>query len=140
MLRTALLVLFTFRLAAEIHPQFYFEWQKNAPEFLSIEVEGVEPKTLPRDEYFETRVRAKVVRVFRSASRVKKGSSIEIRYTVFQPRESYAGPRPLPYLKSGTRTVFYGRVMERTAEGIWIMEPVAGGRSFDTVSEEESNF
>jgi predicted aldo/keto reductase-like oxidoreductase len=30
--------------------------------------------------------------------------------------------------------------MERTADGIWIMEPVAGGRSFDTVSEEESNF
>ncbi len=126
-------------LFAEIHPQFYAEWQRSAPEYLGIAVEDVEPKSLPKDEYVKTRVRAKVVRVFRSKSRIKKGATVEIRYTIFQPRESYAGPRPMPYLSAGDRPVFYGRVVERDIDGVWILEPVAGGRSFDTVSNEEAN-
>ena len=126
-------------LFAEIHPMYYAGQQRSAPEFLAIAVEAVEPQTLPPDEYIATRVRARVERIMRSKSRIKKGATIEIRYTIFQPREGYAGPQPMPHLKAGGRHVFYGRVMERTKDGLWILEPVAGGRSFDTVSKEEAN-
>ncbi|MFZ5628484.1 MAG: hypothetical protein ACOY5B_05105 [Spirochaetota bacterium] len=136
---SALLVCAT-AIAAEIHPMYYAGQQRSAPEFLAIVVEAVEPKTLPRDEYVATRVRAKVNRVARSRSRIKRGAAIEIRYTIFQPRAGYAGPMPMPHLKAGDRHVFYGRVMERTKEGLWVLEPVAGGRSFDTISKEETNF
>lgn len=126
-------------IAAEIHPMYYAGQQRSAPEFLAIAVEAVEPQTLPPGEYIATRVRARVERSMRSKSRIKKGATIEIRYTIFQPREDYAGPQPMPHLKAGGRHVFYGRVMERTKEGLWILEPVAGGRSFDAVTREESN-
>lgn len=126
-------------LFAEIHPMYYFQQQRSAPEFLAIAVEAVEPHTLPPGEYIATRVRARVERSMRSKSRIKKGATIEIRYTIFQPREGYAGPQPMPHLKAGDRHVFYGRVLERTKDGLWILEPIAGGRSFDTVTQEEAN-
>ncbi|HMV35742.1 MAG TPA: hypothetical protein PKM44_08755 [Turneriella sp.] len=140
MLRIGLVLLLgATTIAAEIHPMYYAGQQQSAPEFLAIAVEGVEPKTLPKEEYVATRVRAKVERIFRSKSRIKKGATVEIRYTIFQPREGFTGPRPMPYLKSGERHVFYGRVIERNKEGVWILEPVAGGRSFETVTKEEAN-
>ncbi|GAB4444160.1 MAG: hypothetical protein OHK0011_26350 [Turneriella sp.] len=126
--------------SAEIHPRFYADMQRSAPEFLSLLVEEVEPAVLPKDEYVASRVRAKVERVFRSKSRIKKGATVEIRYTIWQPPRDYTGGRPLPHLKAGERPVFYGKVVERTQDGLWILEPVAGGRSFDTVTKEEINY
>lgn len=140
MLRVVCLLIFAVTsLAAEIHPRFYFDWQRQAEEFLRFRVEAVEPKKLPQDEYVATRVRGRILRVYRSKSRIAKGAEVEIRYTIFQPRENVAGPRPLPYLKPGSEHVFYGKVSERTKEGLWILEPTAGGRSFDTVTREEAN-
>lgn len=126
-------------LAAEIHPMYSAQQQRSAPEALQIVVEQMEPRTLSREEYVAARVRARVERVLRSVSRIRKGATIEVRYTIFQPGEGYAGPRPMPHLKIGERRFFYGRLVERNGQGIWILEPVAGGRSFDT-GEGETGF
>lgn len=124
-------------LNAEIHPQFYAEWQRTAPEQLLFVVEKVEPEERPNDEYFDTRIIGKVVRVFHSEAYIRKDQKVEIRYTVFQPRKDYAGPKPMPYLSRGATYPVYAKALERMADGTWLLEPVAGGRSFEVVSYKE---
>lgn len=125
-----------YALHAEIHPQFYLDWQRNAPERLLFVAEKVEPEKRPSDEWFETTVTGRVVRVFHSQSRIRKGQQIEIRYTVFQPRQNVDGPKPMPYLEQGKTYPVYAKVIERRKDGTWLLEPVAGGRSFDTVTKD----
>ncbi|MCS6972734.1 MAG: hypothetical protein NZL89_06885 [Leptospiraceae bacterium] len=126
----AVLFFATVPLLAEIHPKFYALWQKQAPEQLLFTAESVQPESRPSDEYFQTEVVGTVLRVFRSQARIRKTQRVVIRYTVFQPKRDYAGPSPLPYLQKGKSYVVYGKVEERLADGSWLLEPVAGGKSF----------
>lgn len=86
-------------LQAELPPYVYANYQKNAPEALTISVEKVKTSLISFSEKSVT-VTAKVLRVQRSEGKVKRGDSITIVYTTtFWRPGGWVGPSSLPVLK-----------------------------------------
>ena len=94
---------------AEIDPKYYREWQEKAPEALVIRLVAVKP-TVSTERHApgsgkltHTRVDAEatVAKVERTATRLKAGDKIRIRYVSTTSDPPMVGPRPLPVLKRG---------------------------------------
>jgi hypothetical protein len=134
-MRRALAVLIPILLAApaparaEIAPEHYAGWQRNAPEALTIRVLEVETSIcwFGLCETRDVRVTAKVTAVTRSASGLEPGRRIEIRYVHFSPRENIAGPRPIPLLREGDVVPAW---LAKAGKSAWF-EPAARGASFE---------
>lgn len=117
---------------AELPPSAYEKRQKDAPEHVEIRVASV--KTEEKKERggvrIEVRAQAQVGRVHRSASGLKTGDAIRLRYTHTRPKEPIAGPSEVPIVRAGeTCPAFLARDEK---DGTYV--PVAGGYSFQAVN------
>ena len=119
-------ILFTLNLHAELPPYIYKNYQKNAPEALTIEVKKVETSLLSLSEKSVT-ITAKVIRVKRSKSKLTRGNTITILYnSTFWKPSGWVGPSSLPVLeKKQTYTAFL-----RKGEKNNYYFPAAKGKSF----------
>jgi len=119
---------------AEIEPKYYRAWQDKAPEVLTIRIDAVKPivTTQPHRSgdglMIHTRVEAEAVveSVTRSASGLKPGDSIRIKYTSTRADPPMTGPRPLPVLKRGET---YPAFLLGVSKGLYA--PAAKGASFE---------
>lgn len=112
--------------AAEIAPKYYAQMQRSAPEALRLEILASETSTCwfwlcdGRDVV----VRARVVFATRTATDLKPGDRIELRYW-HDERDGISGPRPIRILRAGTTTdAFIAAKGEH-------YEPAARGASFE---------
>ncbi len=118
----------------EIAPEVYQAMQRAAPEVLYIEVTDVD---IDRDlhkpsgcRFFELEVerkvvaQAKVLRVVRSRTGVRPGTTISVTYTSLRQCSGFTGPRPIPVLEEGKKTYAYLASAKRG------FEPAALGASF----------
>jgi hypothetical protein len=123
---------------AEIEPKYYRAWQNKAPEVLTIRVGEVRPVVTSEPHrsgdglLIRTRVDAEatVEKVERSASGLKPGDVIRIRYTATRADPPIAGPRPLPVLKRGET---YPAFLLGVSKGLYA--PAAKGASFEPLIE-----
>jgi len=127
MKRTILLIslLLTLNLHAELPPSVYENYQKNAPEVLIISVKKVETFLSSFNEK-SVAAKAKVLRVIRSKSGLKKGDTITISYTTFTSRpRGWVGPSSLPVLEEEQKYKTFLKKMENNTYA-----PAARGKSF----------
>ncbi|MGJ8696649.1 MAG: hypothetical protein ACSHYF_10050 [Verrucomicrobiaceae bacterium] len=107
-------------LMGELSPRSYRGLQVGAPEKISIKVVEVKHQNFFRKLEM---VRAKVTAVSKSATKLKVGDEIEIRYRrVFLKGP---GPAPIPELKKGELCPAW---LRKNEEGFY--EPAARARSF----------
>jgi hypothetical protein len=87
---------------AEISPEYYAKDQRSAPEHLQIKVQKVEASACPFDacDAQAQTVTAEVVRVVKSASGLKVGAVITIKYDRRVPKRGWSGPRPIRALEA----------------------------------------
>ena len=134
-LTVALLVGLSAAAFAELPPYVYRDMQAKSPERLTIKVKSV--KTEERDEperkLVAVTAEAEVVAVERTASELKPGQTIRIRYTHSEYKEPMAGPSQVPILREGqTRPAF----LTKNKEGD-TYAPAAGGYSFEVVEPDK---
>lgn len=123
---------------AEIEPKYYREWQAKAPEVLQIRVDEVHPVVTSErlltgdDMLIRTRVDAEatVEAVKRSASGLRPGDKIHIRYVSTRAEPPMPGPRPIPVLKPGKS---YPAFLLGVSKGLYA--PAAKGASFEPLIE-----
>jgi hypothetical protein len=121
--------------AAELPPYVYRDMQAKSPERLTIKVKSV--KTEERDEperkLIAVTAEAEVVEVERTASGLKPGQTIRIRYTRTEYKEPIAGPSQVPILREGeTCPAFLGKNKDADTYA-----PAAGGYSFHAVEPDK---
>ena len=119
---------------AELAPEVYRAMQQQAPELLYVEVTDVDidrdfrkPSGCGFFEFEITRnvvLQAKVLRVMRSASNVKPGTMISVRYASLKQCEGWVGARPIPLLDEDQKVYAY---LSRAERGF---VPAARGASF----------
>ena len=131
----ALLVCLSASVRAELPPYVYRDMQAKSPERLTIKVRSV--KTEERDEAERKLVavtaEAEVVAVERTASQLKPGQTIRIRYTRADHKQPIAGPSQVPILREGeTYPAFLGKNKDGDTYA-----PAAGGYSFEVVAPEK---
>ncbi len=136
----ALLLGLTHRAHGELPPNVYRQWQRNAPEALTIRVvnsqvnsthqPGANPvANRPAVTVHHVRLRARVLAVERSRSGLRPDQVITIRYTSTWRAEPMPGPSQPPLLQAGnTRPAFLRWNANAGAYGL-----AAGGRSFNRV-------
>jgi hypothetical protein len=114
---------------AELPPWAYKERQEKAPEALVIKVRSVSKRETSeeRGKQIDFTVEAEVQKVERSATKLKPGTIIQIRYSQHQYREPIAGPSEVPALTEGQVCPAYLSGYGKT------YSPAAGGYSFETV-------
>ena len=121
--------------AVELPPYVYRDMQAKSPERLTVKVKSV--KTEERDEparkLTAVTAEAEVVAVERTASELKPGQTIRIRYTHADHKEPMAGPSQVPILRAGeTYPAFLGKNKEGDTYA-----PAAGGYSFEVVGPDK---
>ena len=131
----ALLVCLSASAFAELPPYVYRDMQAKSPERLTIKVKSV--KTEERDEterkLIAVTAEAEVLEVGRTASELKPGQTIRIRYTHTDYKQPIAGPSQVPILREGeTYPAFLGKNKEGGTYA-----PAAGGYSFEVVEAEK---
>ena|SRR5258706_10218602 len=109
---------------AELSPAVYKQMQKNAPEFLEIEVLSL--KTTEASEEIGVEVEARVRLVTRSKSGLKVGDVIHIGYA--RRTKLLAGPGPVPLLEKNNKYPAF--LVRRYEKGY---EPAAGAKSFEII-------
>ena len=109
---------------AELPTSVYSDLQKKSPEVVEIKVDRVKHQGLFRKQ---EKVSATVTKVIRTASGLKVGHKIEIRYRHI-PLRGAAGPSPIPKLKAGAT---YPAWLKKAEGGIYA--PSARGKSFSPV-------
>lgn len=134
-LAAALLVCLSASASAELPPYVYRDMQAKSPERLTIRVKSV--KTEERDEAERKLVavtaEAEVLEVARTASELKPGQTIRIRYTRTEYKQPIAGPSQVPVLREGqTCPAFLGKNKDGDTYA-----PAAGGYSFEVVEAEK---
>lgn len=117
-------------LSAEIAPKEYRSMQMSAPEHLEITI----LKSVTRRPLFSRNIqvtlKAEVVSVNESASRLSVGDRITITYAHTRvPKRGWVGPRPIPIQKRGTVTYAF---LEFAPESNTYV-PAARGTSFDPI-------
>ena len=121
--------------AVELPPYVYRDMQAKSPERLTIKVKSV--KTEERDEparkLTAVTVEAEVTQVERTASELKPGQTIRIRYTHTEYKEPMAGPSEVPILREGET---YPAFLNKNKEGD-TYAPAAGGYSFEVVEPDK---
>lgn len=107
---------------AAIHPKYYANDQKQAPEALTIVVESSEASIcwFNRCKSQDVTLKATVKTVLRSASGLKPGQVITITYRHRNMR-GMSGPRPIPILSKGDTVPAFlqgdGKVFSPAARG-----------------------
>lgn len=135
--RPLLLLLFLLLLlpadaAAEIAPRYYAQMQRDAPEYLQIEVLKVRHSLLWVGRTTSVTVTAKVIAVKRSKKGLVAGDVITIRYDHYRPPRDWVGPRPIPILRKGeTCPAFLG-----WSDEVRAYRPAALGASFEPLIEQ----
>jgi hypothetical protein len=116
---------------AELPPYVYKDMQANAPESLVIKVLSVKTKRAdePQLVRVSVTVEARVERVSRTESGLKRGQVIRIKYEHRQHKEPMAGPSEVPVLK---RRQVYPAYLKKGDAGAY--SPAAGGYTFETVN------
>jgi hypothetical protein len=109
--------------------------QAKSPERLTIKVKAV--KTEERDEaerkLTAVTIEAEVTEVVRTASELKPGQTIRIRYTRADYKQPVAGPSQVPILREGaTYPAFLSKNKEADTYA-----PAAGGYSFEVVAPDK---
>jgi len=113
-------------LQAELPPYVYENYQKNAPEALTISIKKVKTSLISFSKKSVT-VTAKVLRVQRTKSKVKRGDTITIIYnSTFWKPNGWVGPSSLPVLKEDQTY----RAFLRKGEENNYYYPDARGKSF----------
>ena len=135
LLAAALLVCLSASAFAELPPYVYRDMQAKSPEHLTIKVRTV--TTEERDESERKLVavtaEAEVVEVARTASELKPGQTIRIRYTHADYKQPIAGPSQVPILREGET---YPAFLSKSKEGD-TYAPAAGGYSFQLVEPDK---
>jgi hypothetical protein len=116
---------------AELPPYVYKDLQAKSPESLVIKVLSVETKETdePRLVRVSVTVEARVEEVRRTASGLKPGEVIRIRYDHRRHKEPMAGPSEVPVLRKGE---VYPAYLKKEEAGDYA--PAARGYSFETVN------
>jgi hypothetical protein len=116
-------------LQAELPPWAYKEQQEKAPEALVIKVRSVSQRETTEEKWKQIAftVSAEVQKVERSATKLTRGTTIEIRYSQRHYSQPMIGPSEVPALKEGQVCPAY-----LSGDGK-IYSPAAGGYSFETV-------
>jgi hypothetical protein len=132
LLAAALVVCLSASALAELPPYVYRDMQAKSPERLTIKVKSV--KTEERDEperkLIAVTAEAEVVEVERTASELKPGQTIRIRYTHTDYKQPMAGPSQVPVLREGET---YPAFLSKNKDGD-TYSPAAGGYSFEVVA------
>jgi len=119
-------IVLTLNLHAELPPYIYKNYQENAPEALTIEVKKVETSLISMNEKSVT-IAAKIIRVKRSKSKVKRGDSIIIVYnSTFWKPSGWVGPSSLPVLEEKQT---YKAFLRKSKKNNYYF-PAAKGKSF----------
>jgi hypothetical protein len=114
---------------AELPPWVYKGQQEKAPEALVVKVRSVSKRETSEEKgkQIDFTVEAEVQKVERSATKLKPGTMIQIRYSQHRYREPITGPSEVPALTEGQVCPAYlfgdGKAYS----------PAAGGYSFETV-------
>ncbi|MEP2776713.1 MAG: hypothetical protein ABJQ29_10995 [Luteolibacter sp.] len=117
--------------SAELPPDVYERLQEDAPEVIGISVKRVFASRKGALDFSGDRdmtVFASVVSVTRTASGLKAGDEIVIRYVAKNPDAKMAGPSPIPKLEEKME---YPAWLSKSAEGHY--EPAARGYSFSVL-------
>lgn len=126
----ALLFVFSFSNAvrAELPPTAYKDMQKKAPESLVIKVLSVktEEKRGLKSDKISVVARARVERVNRTGSGLRKGAVIEIRYEHLRHKTLVTGPSQIRILKKDETVPAF---LKKAGTGEAYV-PAAGGYSF----------
>lgn len=130
LIASALLALVAVAPGRELPPEAYIAMQKKAPEFLRIRVLDVKTRIAKLHDRTDTFVElsAKVEKVMRSATKLKPGQKIAIRYTVTEHTPPWAGPGLVPIPKKAARSVAY---LAKARQGAY--EPAAGRYTYETM-------
>ena len=120
---------------AELAPEVYRAMQRDSPELVQIVVTDTDidrdfnkPRGCGIFEFEIERdvvLKARVTSVVRSASGLRPGMAIVIRYSSTRHCEGWVGPRPIPVLDEDQRVFAY---LKKTGSGY---EPAARGASFE---------
>lgn len=88
---------------AELPPYVYIERQKKAPEALTIRVLSVRTRETDGEQFktIAVTVRARVLKVQRTATKLRRNSEIEIQYVHREHKVPIAGPSEVPILDRG---------------------------------------
>jgi hypothetical protein len=117
---------------ANLSPREYRRMQREAPEELRIEVLGVHERPLrEREREFEIVVDAKVLRINRTAARIRDGEVIKITYIRHRRERPLPGPGEPPLLEQGKS---YPAFLMK-ADGPRRFKPAAGSFSFERLEE-----
>jgi hypothetical protein len=115
-------------LRAELPPSAYEKMQSDAPEVLRIQVLRVTEQ--PGSDAATTNVSmlAQVVKVGRTATKLKPGDMITVNYQLVSHPAGWVGPGEVPVLKENAESVAYLKAVEG---GEQEYAPAAGAMSFD---------
>jgi hypothetical protein len=118
---------------AELALRVYREMQKKAPEFLQIKVTGVKTETTKKEALtiVHVAVEAKVVKVERSETGLKKGDAIRIVYIRTIRKRPIIGPSQVPLVTKGEE---YPAFLKRRDGKTYA--PAAGGKTFRVMPAE----
>jgi len=131
---------FSALLPAEISPREYRRMQREAPEFVRLEVQNVVTQRVEerrREQAIEGRalqvtVKARVMRVFRSHERIHEGEEIRIVYVTHTRERNVPGPGEPPILERGQE---YPAFLAKVEGERRIFAPAAGEFSFRPLEE-----
>ncbi len=130
----ALVCLSASAFAVELPPYVYKDMQAKSPERLTIKVKSVkrEERDEPERKLVAVTAEAEVTGVERTASGLKTGQTIRVRYTHTEYKQPVAGPSQVPILREGET---YPAFLSKNKEG-GAYSPAAGGYSFEVVAPE----
>jgi hypothetical protein len=120
---------------AELPPHVYRDMQARSPERLTIKVKSVkaEERDEPERKLTAVTAEAEVTAVERTASQLKPGQLIRIRYTHSDYKQPIAGPSQVPILREGeTYPAFLSKNKDADTYA-----PAAGGYSFQVVEPDK---
>lgn len=115
-------------LRAELPPSAYEKMQSAAPEVLRIQVLRVTEQPDSDASTKDVSMLAQVLKVGRSASKLKPGDMITVNYKVASHSAGWVGPGEVPILEENKESVAY---LETAAGGEQEYSPAAGAMSFD---------
>ncbi len=123
---------------AVLGPGAYPSVQRHAPELLKIKVTAVREKKQSEDQELKIMsvgVQARVLAVQRTATGLKAGARITIRYEDRRPKmPGYIGENAVPVLTKGDRCPAY---LQRSTQEPAVYEPAAGTYTFERYKYKE---
>jgi hypothetical protein len=113
---------------AELPPSAYEKMQSDAPEVLRIQVLRVTEQAASNTSTKDVSMLAQVLKVGRSASKLKPGDMITVNYKVVAHPPGWVGPGEVPILEENKETVAYLKIADGSEQAY---APAAGAMTFD---------